>query len=166
MDRTLVCRECGASFAFTQGEQEFYQSRGLANPPSRCPKCRAARKAQLGISTGVPVARAPQEARTLYPATCARCGKPTQVPFQPRGDRPVYCSDCFHAERPAYTPSRPSFVTTPSFGEAPPEESRRERKPRRPADRYEQRSDRFERAEPREHRRTRDWLALADSDDE
>jgi len=29
---------------------------------------------------------------------CTQCGKETQVPFQPRGDKPVYCSDCF-AER-------------------------------------------------------------------
>ena len=33
--------------------------------------------------------------REMYPAVCAQCGKDTQVPFQPRGDRPVYCSDCF-----------------------------------------------------------------------
>jgi CxxC-x17-CxxC domain-containing protein len=27
--------------------------------------------------------------------TCAQCGKQTEVPFQPRGDKPVYCSDCY-----------------------------------------------------------------------
>jgi CxxC-x17-CxxC domain-containing protein len=31
----------------------------------------------------------------MYPATCAQCGKQTEVPFQPRGDKPVYCRDCF-----------------------------------------------------------------------
>ncbi len=35
----------------------------------------------------------------MFPATCAQCGKATQVPFQPRDDRPVYCSDCFSAMR-------------------------------------------------------------------
>jgi hypothetical protein len=47
-DRTLTCRECGANFVFTAGEQEFYASRGLENAPSRCPECRAARRAGGG----------------------------------------------------------------------------------------------------------------------
>ena len=25
---------------------------------------------------------------------CRDCGRETQVPFQPRGDRPVYCREC------------------------------------------------------------------------
>ena len=37
--------------------------------------------------------------REMFPAVCAQCGKDTQVPFQPTGDRPVYCSDCFSAQR-------------------------------------------------------------------
>jgi CxxC-x17-CxxC domain-containing protein len=42
----------------------------------------------------------------MFPATCSDCGKETQVPFQPRGDRPVYCSDCFAAQRGGgYAPS-------------------------------------------------------------
>ncbi|MGH2490993.1 MAG: CxxC-x17-CxxC domain-containing protein, partial [Candidatus Limnocylindria bacterium] len=27
-------------------------------------------------------------------------GKEARVPFQPRGDKPVYCSDCFEQKRP------------------------------------------------------------------
>ena len=38
-------------------------------------------------------------AREMFPAVCAQCGKQTQVPFKPRGDRPVYCSDCFSSRR-------------------------------------------------------------------
>jgi CxxC-x17-CxxC domain-containing protein len=34
-------------------------------------------------------------ARTMYKATCAECGNDCEVPFQPSGDRPVYCSKCF-----------------------------------------------------------------------
>ena len=26
---------------------------------------------------------------------CAECGKETEVPFEPKNDRPVYCRDCF-----------------------------------------------------------------------
>ena len=44
-DTTLTCRDCGQAFTFTSGEQDFYASRGFSEP-SRCPDCRAARKAQ------------------------------------------------------------------------------------------------------------------------
>ena len=144
MDKTLVCRECGASFVFTQGEQDFYQSRGLANPPSRCPKCRAARRAQQAGSAPTVVTSRPPDSRPMYPATCARCGQQTQVPFQPRGDRPVYCSSCFHLERAAapVVSVAPSWTAAPpSFAEALPEENRRERRYRK----TEQRAERGER---------------------
>ena len=32
--------------------------------------------------------------------TCADCGTECQVPFVPRTDRPVYCSDCFRQNKP------------------------------------------------------------------
>ena len=32
--------------------------------------------------------------REMFTVTCADCGRETQVPFQPRGDRPVYCREC------------------------------------------------------------------------
>lgn len=86
-DKTLICRDCGAEFEFTAGEQEFYQSRGLRNEPSRCPNCRATRRQTRFSYSG--------SRREMYPAVCANCGKECEVPFQPRGDRPVYCSDCF-----------------------------------------------------------------------
>ena len=110
-DKTIVCRDCGQEFIFSAGEQEFYQQRGLTNEPGRCPDCRRARKAQQGgggYSSGGSYSsgggysgggggyeRAP---RQMFDAVCSQCGKETQVPFQPRGDKPVYCSDCF-AER-------------------------------------------------------------------
>ena len=34
-------------------------------------------------------------AREMFSATCSSCGKEAQVPFQPSGDKPVYCSECF-----------------------------------------------------------------------
>lgn len=37
--------------------------------------------------------------REMFSATCAECGVETQVPFKPRGDRPVYCRDCYQAKR-------------------------------------------------------------------
>ncbi len=99
VDKALRCRECGREFAFTAGEQEFYQLKGLLNEPARCPECRTARKSQRmpdggGMRSGG--ARAPRE---MHPAVCAECGAETEVPFLPRGDKPVYCSTCFDRMR-------------------------------------------------------------------
>lgn len=41
----------------------------------------------------------PGAQREMFPAICASCGKETQVPFRPRSDRPVYCSDCFRGRQ-------------------------------------------------------------------
>ena len=82
-DKTLVCKECGKEFVFTAGEQEFYAERGFQNEPQRCKACRDARKN---------AARGPRE---YFTATCAACGGEAKVPFEPKSDRPVYCSDCF-----------------------------------------------------------------------
>ena len=43
-DKTLVCKDCGAEFVFTAGEQQFYKEKGFENEPVRCPACRKARK--------------------------------------------------------------------------------------------------------------------------
>jgi CxxC-x17-CxxC domain-containing protein len=98
-DKTLTCRDCGATFIFTTSEQEFYANKGFTNEPGRCPDCRAARKA--GREGGYAGGGRPRDmsAREMFPAVCARCGKDTEVPFQPRTDKPVYCSDCFAQER-------------------------------------------------------------------
>ena len=92
-DKTLQCADCGASFTFTAREQEFFQTKGFTNEPKRCPTCRSSRRSQRGDAGG---ARGP---RQMYPATCAQCGKDTEVPFEPRQGRPVYCSDCFSQVR-------------------------------------------------------------------
>jgi CxxC-x17-CxxC domain-containing protein len=101
-DKQLSCVDCGTDFTFTSGEQERFAQLGFTNEPKRCSPCRAAKKAtsggdgrrssggRSGFSSGP---------RQMFPATCAQCGKETQVPFQPRGDRPVYCSDCFSSRR-------------------------------------------------------------------
>lgn len=38
--------------------------------------------------------------KTYYPATCGTCGNECQVPFQPTGEKPVLCSDCFKKSAP------------------------------------------------------------------
>ena len=100
-DKTLTCRDCGATFTFTSGEQEFYQSRGLLNEPSRCPECRQSRKSQGrgGGGGGYSSGGYDRQPRQMYSATCAQCGQEALLPFEPRTDKPVYCSDCFQSQR-------------------------------------------------------------------
>ena len=53
MDKTLTCVDCGSQFIFSDGEQQFYQSKGLMNEPKRCPSCRsAAKQARVSGSDG------------------------------------------------------------------------------------------------------------------
>ena len=47
-DITLTCRDCNAEFIFSAGEQEFYQSKGWENQPTRCTECKNAKKARFG----------------------------------------------------------------------------------------------------------------------
>jgi CxxC-x17-CxxC domain-containing protein len=112
VDRTLNCRDCGREFVFTAGEQDFYASKGLTNDPVRCPSCRSARKSSMTRSNSF---EAPEDTgyvryekfasfggrtpRQMHPATCAECGQMTEVPFVPRGDRPVYCCACYNKIR-------------------------------------------------------------------
>jgi CxxC-x17-CxxC domain-containing protein len=98
-DRTLTCADCGAQFTFTVEEQEYHASRGYQNEPRRCPSCRQARKAERGDG-GVGGGGGYSSSRQLFPAVCAECGQDTEVPFEPRGDRPVYCRSCFAKRAP------------------------------------------------------------------
>lgn len=96
-DKTLGCKDCGTDFNFSASEQEFYAQKGFTNEPGRCPECRATRKASNnrrggGNSFGRQGGR---QEREMHDVTCSACGVQTQVPFQPRGDKPVYCRDCF-----------------------------------------------------------------------
>jgi CxxC-x17-CxxC domain-containing protein len=116
-DRELSCKECGAAFVFTVGEQEFYLTKGLRHAPQRCAKCRSggraveaptrravapsakrksggARVKKHGGDAGSEWAR-----RQMTDIRCVHCGKMAQVPFSPRGDNPIYCRACNAALR-------------------------------------------------------------------
>jgi len=90
-DRTLTCKECGVNFEFSASEQAFYAEKGFQNDPSRCPSCRAARKQQTNRRT--------DNQREMFTVICSGCGKETQVPFNPTSGRPVYCRECFQANK-------------------------------------------------------------------
>ncbi|HPE16173.1 MAG TPA: zinc-ribbon domain containing protein [Oscillospiraceae bacterium] len=89
-DKTITCKDCGQEFVFTASEQDFFEEKGFENEPQRCPSCRRARKNGGRSQSG--------QQREMYSAICSACGRECKVPFQPRNDRPIYCSDCF-AER-------------------------------------------------------------------
>lgn len=105
-DKTLACADCGTSFIFSAEDQAFHQEKGFTNEPRRCQSCRASRRAERnsggsyggGGSGGSYGGGGYGGQREMYTVTCSQCGNPAQVPFQPRGDRPVYCSDCFRAQ--------------------------------------------------------------------
>lgn len=89
-DQDITCRDCGNSFSFSEGEQEFYATKELS-PPQRCKDCRSSRKAERFSS------------REMHAAVCAKCGADCEVPFKPRpveeGGKPVLCKECFMADR-------------------------------------------------------------------
>ncbi len=96
-DRTLTCADCGQSFTFSAEDQEYHAQKGYANDPKRCSSCRQSRRDNrsggYGSSGGYGGGGSYQ--REMFPAVCASCGKDTEVPFQPKADRPVYCRDCY-----------------------------------------------------------------------
>ena len=123
-DKTLTCRDCGSEFTFTAGEQDFYAQKGFDNEPTRCPTCRRARKQQRSeggsdhsyssggsygggsYSSGGGYGRSE---RVQHETVCSQCGRQTTVPFVPRGDRPVYCADCFAQQRSGGGRGRSSY---------------------------------------------------------
>ena len=99
-DKTLTCMDCGQSFVFTAGEQEFFAQKGFQNEPKRCKSCKAAKRGGER-SGGLGANAASGGSRELFEVTCSSCGQQTSVPFRPTLDRPVYCRTCFQARRGA-----------------------------------------------------------------
>lgn len=102
VDKTLNCKDCGKDFEFTAREQAFYAEKGFEQEPGRCPDCRKARKQQRNGNRGGGRGNNNNRGggkRELFKTICSECGVETMVPFKPSGDRPVYCRDCFDAQR-------------------------------------------------------------------
>ena len=92
-DISITCSDCGQDFTFTAADQAFFQERGYSTP-KRCKPCRMAKKNDQGGGSGY--RSAPSQGT---PVICSGCGQPTTVPFEPRGDRPVFCRDCYQARK-------------------------------------------------------------------
>ena len=93
-DRTMTCVQCGNEFVFSAEDQQYHAGRGYQDP-KRCPDCRAERRNSNGGGGGFGSGGYGRPQRQMFTATCARCGGEARVPFQPRGDKPVYCSNCY-----------------------------------------------------------------------
>ena len=116
-DRTLSCVDCGIEFVHSAADQEHYAQKGFTSDPKRCASCRAYRRSTRepsaggGLPDGRPgshdasgLQRGSQREsggpREYFVAICTSCGNQAQVPFKPRMDKPVYCSDCFRQVKP------------------------------------------------------------------
>ncbi len=84
-DKEIVCRECGAAFVWTAGEQEFFEKKGLTNIPSRCPICRKKRDVKHSFANE-------------FDVVCKICGKKAKSPFKPENAEDVICHECFMKE--------------------------------------------------------------------
>lgn len=87
-NQKLTCQDCGKEFVFSAGEQKFYEDKGF-EPPKRCPQCRKKRKLPSSHQDGQ------RQQGSFHTIKCAKCGKTSQVPFEPRSKKPVYCAECF-----------------------------------------------------------------------
>jgi CxxC-x17-CxxC domain-containing protein len=107
-DRTITCADCGVEFIHSAADQEFFLQKGFTSEPRRCTSCRAFRRTSR---EGGDDARSPggprgyertddRSQREYFVAICSSCGNQAQVPFRPRMDKPVYCSDCFRQVKP------------------------------------------------------------------
>ena len=95
-DKSIQCKDCGKDFCvWTADEQAFYQEKGF-NAPLRCKECRVKARANFNNNGG---GHHGGGERKTFPITCSNCGKQDTVPFEPKGDRPVLCRDCFRKQR-------------------------------------------------------------------
>jgi CxxC-x17-CxxC domain-containing protein len=97
-DKSIQCFDCGSTFTFSAEEKELFTSKGYNNAPKRCPLCRQARKTrQYGDSAnGYKNDRYnDRPRRQTFSAVCTECGRGIRVPFEPYGNLPVYCRDCY-----------------------------------------------------------------------
>jgi CxxC-x17-CxxC domain-containing protein len=97
-EKSVDCFDCGLNFTFSIEEQQAFQAKGYTHAPKRCPSCRLVRRScQMKSNSFKRPLAVFQPARQLFTVTCFKCAKSTQVPFEPKEGRPVYCRDCYNA---------------------------------------------------------------------
>ncbi|HEX8773725.1 MAG TPA: zinc-ribbon domain containing protein [Pyrinomonadaceae bacterium] len=96
-DKRLHCVDCDQDFVWTASEQEFFKEKGFKHEPRRCQECRKGARSARGEGAPREKVSLPDH-RVSYEITCAKCGKPTTVPFRPKNNRPLYCNGCFRPD--------------------------------------------------------------------
>lgn len=105
--RTPICVDCGETF-----ERSARELAGRPDPAlplsERCPACRERRRDERNASRLASYATGAIGSRTwpapgpetgsgrLHNAICAACNRAIRLPFQPHGDRPVFCRACLN----------------------------------------------------------------------
>lgn len=97
-DLIIGCIDCGESFIWLAGEQEFYRDKGLLNPPKRCKECKQAKNKRIRTvltsrETGI-------RQKIEVEVFCDECSVRTTVPFYPSENRPVLCRSCYIEKNP------------------------------------------------------------------
>jgi len=95
VDRTLTCEDCSQPFTFSAGEQAYYKTKSLASEPKRCPEDRYQRRRLRELRAGA------TDVDAAYEAKCAKCGRDTTLPFEPRVGREVFCRNCMPQKKDA-----------------------------------------------------------------
>ena len=87
-DKNFTCIKCGAQFAWTVGEQEYFKSRGLTQAPKRCKPCRQERK-----RAGIYGMRAVLIDALTREVLCHRCSNPASRSVSFGGGKAL-CTSC------------------------------------------------------------------------
>ena len=95
-DKTINCKDCKEDFVFSASDQEFFDKKGFKNEPQRCKECRDAIKKRMADKRSKDSGR---PKRPEFTVVCAKCNATTTVPFEPTGNKPVLCRDCFQATK-------------------------------------------------------------------
>ena len=92
-------------FIHSAADQEFYAQKGFVVRSQALPQLPRLAPPTQRESTGYDVREIGgprgyergdyRPAREYFAVICSQCGNAAQVPFKPRMDKPVYCSDCF-----------------------------------------------------------------------
>ncbi len=90
-EHEVTCADCGV--------QTTVPFKPTGDRPVKCRDCVQKDRPPRRDGGGGRGAGGPPRQRIEYEVTCAECGAETTVPFEPRGDRPVKCRDCFQKDR-------------------------------------------------------------------
>lgn len=83
-NQTLSCRDCSQSFEFSERDQNFFAEKNFS-APSRCPKCRSARKGTSNQSA--------RPERPMFSAYCKNGEHSLELPFEINDSRPFNCRE-------------------------------------------------------------------------